>query len=318
MDGDTERTQPLTYTPTVPELHEARADLRRRLLAAIGIAAGAAALEVVGSWLSGSLALLSDAGHVGTDGLALGLTLWAVRVSKRPHTPHMSFGYHRTEVLAALGNAILLLGIAAYLVVQAYERSLTRPPVSGDLMFLIGLAGLGANLIMLALLRGWSRKNINVRGAFLHTYGDALGSVAVVAGALLIQATGNVLVDPLVALAVAALLAVSGVRLLRDSVRIVLEASPAGLTPEAVAAAISSFPGIRGIHDLHIWTVTSGFLALTGHVLVAGDTTVQEATRIVDGVEAILRERFGIAHATLQVDSVQEELISPADVREQS
>ncbi len=274
-------------------------------------------MEVVGSWLSGSLALLSDAGHVGTDGVALGLTLWAVRVAKRPHTPRMSFGYHRTEVLAALTNALLLLGIAAYLVVQAYERYFTRPQVSWGLMFLIGLAGLGANLIMLALLRGWSRRNINVRGAFLHTYGDALGSVGVVAGAVLIQATGNVLIDPLVALVVAALLVVSGVRLLKDSVRIVLEASPAGLTPETVAAAISSFPGIEGIHDLHIWTVTSGFLALTGHVLVAGDTTVQEATEIVDGVEAILRERFGIAHATLQVDSLQHEIIATSEVERQ-
>jgi cobalt-zinc-cadmium efflux system protein len=227
----------------------------------------------------------------------------------------MSFGYHRTEVLAALANALLILGIAAYLMVQAYERYLARPQVSSGLMFLIGLAGLGANLVMLALLRGWSKKNINVRGAFLHTYGDAIGSAGVVVGALLIQTTGNVLIDPFVALVVASLLVVSGIRLLRDSVRIVLEASPAGLTPEAVAAAISSYPGIRGIHDLHIWTVTSGFLALTGHVLVAGDRTVQEATKIVDGVEAILRERFGIAHATLQVDSVQTELISSEDVQ---
>lgn len=271
-------------------------------------------MEVVGSWLSGSLALLSDAGHVGTDGIALGLTLWALRVSKRPHTPQMSFGYHRMEVLAALANALLLLGIAAYLVVQAYERYLTLPQVSWSLMFLVGLAGLGANLVMLALLREWSRRSINVRGAFLHTYGDALGSVGVVVGAVLIQITGNVLIDPLVALVVAALLVISGVRLLRDSVRIVLEASPAGLTPEAVAAAISSFPGIQGVHDLHIWTVTSGFLALTGHVLVAGDTTVQEAAKIVDGVEAILREQFGIAHTTLQVDSVKEEMIAASEI----
>jgi cobalt-zinc-cadmium efflux system protein len=275
---------------------------------------GAAVLEITGSWLSGSLALLSDAGHVGTDAIALGLTLWSLRVSRRPHTPRMSFGYHRMEVLAALANALLLLGIASYLATQAYERYLTRPQVSWDLMFLIGLAGLGANLIMLALLRGWARKSINVRGAFLHTYGDTLGSVGVVAGALLIQLTGNVLFDVLVALLVSALLVVSGVRLLRDSLRIVLEASPAGFTPEAVAAAIGSVPGVRGIHDLHIWTVTSGFLALTGHILVAGDTTVQEASRVVEAVESILRERFGIAHVTLQVDSAESGRIPPSDL----
>lgn len=304
----------LLYERIVPEMHEPRVDLRRRLGAALGVAVFAALLELAGSWLSGSLALLSDAGHVGTDAVALTLSLWAVRVSERPHTPRMSFGYHRMEVLAALVNGVLLLGIAAYLLVQAYGRYLAPPAVEAGIMFFVGLAGLGANVIMLVLLRAWARRNINVRGAFLHTYGDALGSVGVVTAAAVIQVTGLAILDVVVALFIVALILFAAGRLLRDGVRILLEASPAGLRPEAVAQMIASFPGVRGVHDLHIWTVTSGLHWLTGHIRVSGDMTVQASGELVDRIQARLREEFGIAHATLQVDSIQEELIPPSEV----
>lgn len=302
------------YRPAVPELHTPRVSLHRRLVAAVVIAAGAAILELTGSWISGSLALLSDAGHVGTDAFALGLSLWALRFSERPHTSRMSFGYHRTEVLAALANALLLLAIAVYLIVQAYDRYVSPPTIMGGVMFIVGLGGLSANLAMLALLRGWARRNINARGAFLHAYSDTVGSVGVVSAAILIQVTGNVVFDLLMALFVVALIVVSGVRLLRDGVRILLEASPAGLTPEDVAKAIAAVPGVRGVHDLHIWTVTPEFRVLTGHILLTAETTVQGASEIVGSIEAILRARFGIAHSTLQVDSIQEEIIPPTDV----
>lgn len=303
-----------TWDCMASSAHEPRISLHRRLLAAVVIAAAAAVVELLGSWLSGSLALLSDAGHVGTDALALGLSLMALRVSERPHTPRHSFGYHRTEVLAALANGVLLLGIAAYLLVQAYGRSLAPPAVEGTPMFAIGLAGLAANVGMLALLRGWARTNINARGAFLHAYGDTLGSAGVVSGALLIQVTGIVAVDILVAVLIVGLILFGAARLLRDGVHILLEASPREVRPEEVARAIREVPGVRGVHDLHIWTVTSGLLALTGHIAVEGGSTVDEAARIVDRVQARLRERFGIAHATLQVDSLQEEMISSSDL----
>lgn len=304
----------LTYDRIVPELHEPRMGLRRRLGTALAIAAAAALLEIIGSKLSGSLALLSDAGHVGTDAAALGLSLLAVRVSERPHTPDMSFGYHRTEVLAALANGMLLLGIAGYLLVAAYGRYANPPAVEGGIMFAIGLAGLAANVAMLVLLRSWARRNINIRGAFLHVYGDTLGSVGVVTAAVLIQTTGLVVLDLVVAGFIVGLILISAGRLLREGVRIVLEASPAGLRPEHVAKMIVSVPGVRAVHDLHIWTVTSGLHWLTGHILVAGDMTVKDAGELVDRIQSRLRDEFGIAHATLQVDSVQEEMISPGDV----
>lgn len=307
-------TPALTYDRIVPELHERRLGLRRRLGTALVIAASAAVLELVGSRLSGSLALLSDAGHVGTDALALGLSLWAVAVSERPHTPGMSFGYHRIEVLAALVNGLLLVGLAAYLLVEAIGRAANPPPVEGGLMLAVGLAGLTANVAMIGLLRSWARRNINIRGAFLHAYGDALGSVGVVTAAVLIQTTGLVALDLLVAVFIVALISFSAVRLLREGVHIVLEASPAGVPPHQVAQRIVSVPGVRAVHDLHIWTVTSGLHWLTGHILVAGDMTVKEAGELVDRIQDLLREDFGIAHATLQAESFQEEMISPGDV----
>jgi cobalt-zinc-cadmium efflux system protein len=296
------------------EPHGPRLNLERRLAAALGIAAGAALLEAIGSWWTGSLALLSDAGHVGTDAAALGLSLAALRMSKRPHTPQMSFGYHRIEVLAAFVNAVLLAGIASSLVFAITNRFAHPQEVQGETMFLVGLAGLGANLTMVSLLGRSARRNINIRGAFLHAYGDTLGSAGVVVGAVLIALTHVDLLDTVIALLIVALIAMSTARLLRDSVRIILEGSPADLQPREIAEAIRAVPGVNGVHDLHVWTVTTGLYSLTGHISVAGDATVQQAARIVDGVQSLLRERFGIAHSTLQVHSLQDELIAPGEV----
>lgn len=297
-----------------PTAHEPRRNLERRLVTAIGIATATAVVEVAGSVLSGSLALLTDAGHVGTDAFALGLSLAALRLSARPHTPRLSFGYHRTEVLAALANAVLLVAVAVYLVVQAYGRFLNPSPVEIRVMFFVGLVGLGANITMLRLLQSWARVNINARGAFLHAYGDTLGSASVVVAAVLIQATGIVLLDVVISSFILGLIAISAVRLLRDTVSIVLEATPAGLSPREVADAIRTVPGVRGVHDLHIWSMTSGLRVLTGHILVAGDATVQGASRIVDEIDSHLRKRFGIAHATLQVDNAHEDIIPAAEL----
>jgi cobalt-zinc-cadmium efflux system protein len=296
------------------ESHGPRLNLERRLAAALGIAAGAALLEAIGSWWTGSLALLSDAGHVGTDAVALGLSLAALRIGKRPHTPQMSFGYHRIEVLAAFVNAVLLAGVASSLAFAVTNRFAHPQDVQGETMFLVGLAGLAANLTMVTLLGRSARRNINIRGAFLHAYGDTLGSAGVVVGAVLIALTHVDLLDTVIALLIVALIAMSTARLLRDSVRIILEGSPADLQPREIADAIRAVPGVHGVHDLHVWTVTTGLYSLTGHISVAGDATVQQAARIVDAVQSLLRERFGIAHSTLQVHSLQDELIAPGEV----
>lgn len=296
------------------ETRASRLTLEHRLAVALGIAAGAALIEAIGSWWSGSLALLTDAGHVGTDAAALGLSLAALRIGQRPHTPQMSFGYHRIEVLAAFMNAVLLAAVASSLAFAVYNRLSHPQDVHGPTMLLVGLAGLAANLTMVSLLGRTARRNINIRGAFLHAYGDTLGSAGVVIGAALISVTHVDFLDTVIALLIVALIGMSTARLLRDSARIILEGSPADLRPEEIAAAIRAVPGVRGVHDLHVWTVTSGLYALTGHLSVAGDVTVQQAARIVDAVEARLRERFGIAHSTLQVDSLQDEMITAAEV----
>lgn len=294
--------------------HEPRLDLQRRLGLAIGIAAAASAVEVLGSWLSGSLALLSDASHVGTDALALALSLWALRVSTRPHTAGLSYGWHRMEVLAALANGVLLVGIALYLGLQAYGRYLNPPPIQGGIMFTVGLAGLVANLVMLVLLRDWARININARGAFLHAYGDTLGSGGVVLAAVLIQLTGILRFDVAIAAFIVFMILFSAARLLRDGLRIVLEATPSQLKAEEIAKAIAAVPGVRGVHDLHVWTVTSGLYALTGHILAPADASVHDAAHLVERVQEMLRARFGITHATLQVDSLQHEIIPAGEV----
>lgn len=296
------------------DVHTPRRNLQRRLAAALAIAAGAAIFEVLGSWWSGSLALLSDAGHVGTDAVALALSLAAFRLSERPHTPRMSFGYHRVEVLAALVNAVLLASIASFLMLQAYDRLLTPHAVVGGTMFAVGLVGLAANVTMVGLLRSWARRNINIRGAFLHAYGDALGSAGVVAGAILITATNLVLFDSIVTFFIVVLIILSAIRLLRDSVRIILEASPVDFQPKEVAQSIMGIPGVVGVHDLHVWTMTSGLYVLTGHLSVPGEMSIQQAAQVVDAVQKRLRERFGITHATLQLDSLQEEMIPPAEL----
>lgn len=181
-------------------------------------------------------------------------------------------------------------------------------------MFVIGLVGLAANVTMVTLLRSWARRNINIRGAFLHAYADVLGSSGVVVGAILIATTNLVLFDSVVSLFIVVLVVVGAIRLLRDSVRIILEASPADLQPQEVAQTIMSVPGVRGVHDLHVWTATSGLYLLTGHLSVPGEMSIQEAAKVVDAVQSRLRERFGITHVTLQLDSLQEEMIPPGDV----
>ena len=209
---------------------------------------------------------------------------------------------------------MLLAAIASSLALAVYGRIAHPQAVQGETMFAIGLAGLAANLTIVSLLGRSAQRNINIRGAFLHAYGDTLGSVGVVAGAVLIAVTRFVLVDTLIALFIVVLIGASTVRLLRDSARIILEGTPADLRPEEVAEAIRSIPAVRGVHDLHVWTVTSGLVVLTGHLSVAGNATVQEAARIVEAVQQRLRDRFQITHSTLQVDSLQDEMIAPADV----
>lgn len=273
---------------------------RRALRWSLGITAAFMALEAVGGWLSNSLALLSDAAHMASDVAALALSLFAFWFARRPAPAEKTYGYHRTEVLAALANAAGLLVLAGLILHEAYERFLEPPAVAAPLMLGIAAAGLVANAASAWMLhRGDVHENLNLRGAFLHVLGDLAGSVGAIAAALIISLTGWNAVDPLVSGLIALLIVVSGWRLLRESLNVLMEGAPSHLSYEAVERALREQPGVAGVHDLHIWTITSGFPALSCHVVMTAEARSQ---LLLERLRRMLRERFGLDHVTIQVE----------------
>ena len=272
---------------------------RRPLALALAITLTFLVAETVGGLLTGSLALLADAGHMATDAAALALSLAAVWLARRPATPRRSFGYLRAEVLAALVNAATLVAISILIFWEAFGRLGDPPAVESGPMLAIAVAGLVANAASAwVLMRGGGHvHNLNTRGAFLHVVGDLLGSVAAIVAALVMLATGWYLADPLLSVGIGLLILWGSWRLLRESLDVLLEATPAGIDPAAVRAAMAAVDGVADVHDLHVWTVTSGLIALSSHVEVAAG---RDWHPILLDLAARLRDRFGIAHVTLQ------------------
>ena len=272
---------------------------RRPLAIALAITVAFLVAEVVGGLLTGSLALLADAGHMATDAAALGLSLFAVWLARRPATPERSFGWLRAEVLAALVNAATLVVVSVFIFWEAFRRLDSPPPVESGPMLLVAAAGLVANAASAWVLArgGGHRHDLNTRGAFLHVVGDMLGSAGAIVAALTMLATGWYLADPLLSAGIGLLILWGAWRLLRESVDVLLEATPAGIDAGQVRAAMVGVDGVADVHDLHVWTVTSGLVALSGHVEMAGPRPWPDVLRESVG---LLRERFGIAHVTLQ------------------
>lgn len=271
----------------------------RPLAFALAITTAFLVAEVVGGIVTGSLALLADAGHMATDAAALALALFAVWLARRPPTPERSYGFRRAEVLAALVNAASLIAASIFILWEAFRRFGAPPEVDSLPMLAVAVAGLVANLASAWVLSrgGGHQHDLNTRGAFLHVVGDLLGSVGAIAAALVMLATGWYLADPLLSVGIGLLILRGAWRLLRESVEVLLEIAPAHIDPRRVAAALTAVPGVRGIHDLHIWTVTSGFVALSGHLEISGERAWDE---VLEASAALLRDEFGIAHATLQ------------------
>ncbi len=271
----------------------------RPLIIALAITSAFLVAEVIGGIVTGSLALLADAAHMGTDVAALSLSLFAIWLAGRPATPERSFGYLRAEVLAALINAAALVAISFSIVWEAYDRLDNPPRIESGVMLAVAVAGLAANAASAwVLMRGGAHThNLNIRGALLHVLGDLLGSVAAITAALLMLLWGWYLADPVLSVAIGVLILWSSFRLLRESVDILLEATPKTIDANAVRAAMVAVPGVRGIHDLHIWTVASGLIAMSAHVEVTGERDWHET---LFDLTTLLRERFGIAHVTLQ------------------
>lgn len=274
----------------------------KKLVFAVALTAVVLLAEVVGGVLTRSLALLSDAAHVFTDLVSLGLSLGALLIATRPVSKHRTFGWHRAEVLAALINGTLLLVISLGLLRAAYLRLYDPPEIHVGGMFVVAVGGLLANGVIALKLRGHAHHDLNIRSAYLHVLADLGGSVGVVAAAVIMLFTRWYAADPILSGLIAAAVLVGSVRVLRDAVHILLEGVPRGIDLEAVAQDVQSVSGVEGIHDLHIWTICSNILALSVHVTV-GDRSASERDRIVHTISERLNERFGIAEATIQAES---------------
>ena len=267
---------------------------------ALGITAVFFVVELVGGWWTGSLALVSDALHMGFDLTALGLGLFAARMSRRPADPKRTFGYQRVEVLVALINGVTLILITGIILREAYARFFAPQDIKAKEMLVIAVIGLLSNLAAGAVLYRSSRENINLRGAYLHVLSDALGSVGAVIAGIVILTTGWRQADPLVSALICAGIVVTSYWLVRDSVHILLEGTPSHLELDEIRAALEALPGVCSVHDLHLWSVTRGTESMSGHVVVESDGHTAATLRV--GAK-LLKERFSITHVTLQVET---------------
>jgi cobalt-zinc-cadmium efflux system protein len=255
--------------------------------------------EIVGGYLSGSLALLADAGHMFSDAAALALGLFAAWISSRPPTPQHSYGYYRAEILAALANGATLVAIAIVIFIEAVHRLGAPQPVEGPLMLAIAAGGLLINFAGLTILHSGRSENLNVHGAWLHLLTDALGSVAALVAGALIWARGWYWIDPVASILIGLLVIYSSWNLLKQAIAILMESTPAHLDVDVVRSAIVEIPGAREVHDLHIWTITSGMVSLSAHVVLADG---YDAAASLDALRRVLHERFGIDHITIQIE----------------
>jgi len=291
------------YSAEVHDHGHGRSDSRRRIGLALAVSVSLLVVEAIGAALTGSLVLFADAGHLATDALGLAVALAAVALAGRPPSARRTFGLGRLEVLAAAVNALLLLGVGGTVLVRAIGRLADPEPVASLPLLVIGVLGLAGNLVALSVLARGDRSSLNLRGALLEVLGDALGSVAVIGSAAITALTGWAQTDAVASLAIAALILPRSALLLRDAVHVLLEGAPAGVDPVQVRAALLGIPGVIDVHDLHIWSITSGETAVSAHLVVDGvDCVGCGQSSVLDRAASLLSERFGLAHSTVQIE----------------
>lgn len=288
--------------------HEHAHDLRqqstggkRDLLIALSITLLMMIAEVIGGLLSNSLALLSDAGHMLTDNLALLLSFFAMKFATMPATEKRTFGFYRLEILAALINGIILVVISLYIIYQAYLRLINPQRVEGMLMLIVAVIGLVANIIGAVVLMKHSHSNLNIRGAYLHIVGDAFSSVGVVIGGVIILYTGWYLIDPILSILISFVIIYGAWALVKESVSILLESVPSHIDIETVATEIGKVRGVREAYHIHVWTITSGVHAMSAHVLI-DDQLVSRSRDLIEDIRTLLAEKFKILHSTIQLE----------------
>ena len=293
------------HRPTIDSLsdiHEYKNVTKNRLVLSMIITASVMAIEVVGSVLTGSLALGSDAGHMFTHLFALAISFTAIIISCKEPCHHRTFGYYRAEILAALFNSIFLFGVTAYIFFQGIERLLNPQPVLGFEMFLVALAGLAANGISILILRNSIRNDLNVKGAFLHMFADTASSILIIIGAIVVSLTGWYIIDPLLGIGISILIFVWALGLMRDSINVLMETAPKGINADVVTVEIKrNIPEITAISDIHIWEITSGMYSLTAHI-EANIASSGNVSEIIQRINKLLNEKFGIEHTTIQIE----------------
>ncbi|MEU8569523.1 cation diffusion facilitator family transporter [Streptomyces pathocidini] len=283
----------------------AAAAYRGRLRIALGLTLGVLVAEITGGMLTGSLALLADAGHMATDAVGIAMALLAIHFANRPPSERRTFGYARAEILAALANCLLLIGVGGFILYEAVQRLIEPPQVDGPLTAVFGAIGLCANVLSLALLMRGQKESLNVRGAFLEVMADALGSFAVIVSAVLVVATGFERADPIASLAIGLMIVPRTWRLLREALDVLLEAAPKDVDMAEVRSHILALPGVEGVHDLHAWTITSGLPVLSAHVVV--QEKVLDAVgyeKMLHDLQGCLGEHFDVEHCTFQLEPV--------------
>ncbi|HUK28246.1 MAG TPA: cation diffusion facilitator family transporter [Candidatus Acidoferrales bacterium] len=285
--------------------HQVRAKSENRLTIAIAISIVAVIIEIYGARLSNSLALLSDAGHIFTDVLTLSIGVIAIRLAKRAHTSMMTYGFHRAEVLAALVNGASLIGISGYIFYEAFLRFFNPPEVQAPILLAVAAIGFVANVGVTKLLWSNGIEDLNVRAIMLHSISDMLGSLGVICGAIILLFTGLTLIDPIIAIIIGGLILKNAIDVTSKAGLVLLEGVPREIDMELVTKELLSVEGVRGVHELHVWCITSGFFALTGHVTIENQM-LSSAQAIMERINTILRDKFSIVHVTLQPELEQQ------------
>lgn len=260
-------------------------------------------VELAGGILANSLALLADAGHVLADIIALSLSWYGIRQAERPASHSMTFGYHRVGVLVAIVNALSIFGIAVFIFYEAIQRLQQTPEINSPLMLAVAAVGLGINLFVASWLRREQKTNLNIRSAFWHALGDALASVGVIVGAIIIMLTGLVAADPIIGIVIGLIIVLAAWSIFRDGLRVLLEASPKQIDVRRLVKDIGQIPGVKSVHDIHVWSITPELHAMSCHILTDGPSA-SKAARIREQTEELLR-RYNIEHTTLQMEYEQ-------------
>ncbi|PVE12640.1 cation diffusion facilitator family transporter [Streptomyces scopuliridis] len=291
------------HTHGGPPAGTTTAAYRGRLRIALSITLSVMVVEIIGGIAADSLALIADAAHMATDAVGLGMALLAIHFAARPADETRTFGFARAEILAALANCVLLLGVGGFLLYEAIERFLVPPETRGGLTIIFALVGMAANMVSLSLLMRGQKESLNVRGAYLEVLADTLGSLAVLVSAVVILTTGWQTADPIAGLLIGLMIVPRTVKLLRETLNVLLEAAPKNVDMNEVRAHMLALPGVDDVHDLHVWTITSGMPVLSAHVVVdqdALDTVGHE--KMLHDLQGCLGHHFDVEHCTFQLE----------------